>query len=147
MSRPGHFAQVKERDVVAQSRRGRTSKMTGNDVETRIVGTPFYDDSQEDTLWSMFFDFYNRKMLPIVVVAWAFFLVVAVVAVFAAMRFFASDQVKHLIAYATLFVICCLCFCLIKIFAWQMIHRNGLKRQIKRLELRVAELARALPQS
>ncbi|HUW83282.1 MAG TPA: DUF6768 family protein [Phycisphaerae bacterium] len=120
--------------------------MTDDDVETRIVGTPFYDDSQEDTLWSMFSDFYNRKMLPIVIVAWAFFLVVAVVAGFAAVRFFASDQVKDLIAYATLFVICCLCFCLIKIFAWQMIHRNGLKRQIKRLELRVADLAQALQQ-
>jgi hypothetical protein len=94
----------------------------------------------------MFSDFYNRKMLPIVIVAWAFFLVVAVVAVLAAMRFFASDQVKDLIAYATLFLICCMCFCLLKIFAWQMIHRNGLKRHIKSLEQRVAELARALPQ-
>jgi len=120
--------------------------MTGDDVETRIVGTPFYDDSQEDTLWSMFRDFYNRKMLPIALVAWAFFLVVAAVAVFAAVRFFASEQVRDLIAYATLFVICCLCFCLIKIFAWQMIHRNGLKRQIQRLELRVADLAQALQQ-
>ena len=121
--------------------------MTGDDVETRIVGTRYYDDSQEDTLWSMFCDFYNRKMLPIVIVAWAFFLLVAALAVLAAVRFFASDQVKDLIAYATLFVICCLCFCLINIFAWQMIHRNGLKRQINKLELRVAELARALPQS
>ena len=121
--------------------------MTGDDVETKIVGTPFYDDSQEDTLRSMFCDFYNRKMLPVVIALWAFFLVVAGVAVLAAVRFFASDQVKDLIAWATLFVICCLCFCLIKVFAWQMIHRNGLKRQINKLELRVAELARALPQS
>jgi len=29
---------------------------------------------------------------------------------------------------------------LIKIFAWQIIHRNGLRREIKRLEIRIAVL-------
>jgi hypothetical protein len=30
---------------------------------------------------------------------------------------------------------------IMKIFAWQMIHRNSIKREIKRLELRIAELS------
>jgi hypothetical protein len=29
---------------------------------------------------------------------------------------------------------------MIKVFAWQMIHRNNIKREIKRLELRIVEL-------
>ena len=29
---------------------------------------------------------------------------------------------------------------LIKVFAWQMIHRMSIKRDIKKLELRIAEL-------
>ena len=28
-----------------------------------------------------------------------------------------------------------------KIFAWEMIHRNSIRREIKRLELRIAELS------
>jgi hypothetical protein len=31
-----------------------------------------------------------------------------------------------------------------KIFAWQMLARNSIKREIKRLELRIAELARSV---
>ncbi len=29
---------------------------------------------------------------------------------------------------------------IVKIIAWQMAHRHGIKREIKRLELRIAEL-------
>ncbi|MBN2578593.1 MAG: hypothetical protein JXB10_06335 [Pirellulales bacterium] len=32
---------------------------------------------------------------------------------------------------------------IIKVFTWLMIHRNDIKREIKRLELRIAELAAA----
>ena len=28
-----------------------------------------------------------------------------------------------------------------KVFAWQMIHKNSVKREINRMELRIAELA------
>jgi len=31
-----------------------------------------------------------------------------------------------------------------KIFAWQMLHRNSIKREIKRLELRIAEMTKLL---
>lgn len=31
-----------------------------------------------------------------------------------------------------------------KIFAWEMVHRHSIKREIKRLALRVAELSETL---
>jgi len=95
------------------------------------------DALNEDTLWSMAGEFYNRKMLPIIVLTWGWFLVVLALAIFSAARFFKADDNKSQIMYAAVFVCCFQFFMLIKIFAWQMIHRVGIKRAIRRLEARL----------
>ena len=46
--------------------------------------------------------------------------------------------------YAVLFLVGVHGVDLMKIFAWQMAHRRNLKRDLKRLELRVVELSEAL---
>lgn len=33
---------------------------------------------------------------------------------------------------------------LMKVFAWELVHRNSLAREIKRLEIRIAGLAKSL---
>ncbi len=99
-----------------------------------------YNDSKEDTLCSMLKDFYNKKMLFWIIILWVYFLVFLALAVFSGIKFFKTDQTRYQIMYAAVFVCCIQFFVLIKIFAWQMIHRNNIKREIKRLEIRVAEL-------
>ena len=96
-------------------------------------------DPKEDTLCSMVGEFYNRKMLPIIALTWGWFLVILALAIFSAARFFEADDAKSQIMYAAVFVCCFQLFILIKIFAWQMIHRVSIKRAIRRLETRVAE--------
>jgi len=49
--------------------------------------------------------------------------------------------------HATIFLCCVIFVACTKIFAWQLIHRNGSRREIKRLKLRVAELAKSLGKS
>jgi hypothetical protein len=66
------------------------------------------------------------------------------VTIFSGIKFFAVEQTKSQIMYAAIFVCGCQFIALMKIFAWQLIHRNGLKREIKRLELRIAELSEAV---
>ena len=61
--------------------------------------------------------------------------------VFCAVKFFDTDLVRDQIMYATIFMVCIVFLSLIKIFAWQLMHRTGIKREIKRLELRIAELS------
>jgi hypothetical protein len=46
--------------------------------------------------------------------------------------------------YAALFIVGVHEFDVLRIFAWQMVHRHSMKRDIKRLELRVAELTETL---
>ena len=100
-----------------------------------------YDEAKEDTLRSMIGDFYNRKMLSSVVLVWAWGILAIVGAIYCGIKFFDTDIVGRQIMYATIFLTCVAWLSLIKIFAWQLIHRNSIKREIKRLELRIAELS------
>jgi len=99
-----------------------------------------YNNSKEGTMRSMIRDFYNRKMLSVIILLWVDFLIILALAVFCGIKFFKTDQTQYQIMYATIFLCCTQIFILIKIFAWQMIHRNSIKREIKHLELRIAEL-------
>ncbi len=105
-----------------------------------------YNDSKEDTLYSMLKDFYNKKMLFWIIILWVYFLVFLALAVFSGIKFFKTDQTRYQIMYAAIFVCCIQFFALIKIFAWQMVHRNGILREIKRLKLAIAELAQTVEQ-
>ena len=116
--------------------------MNEEQIKKIIDGT--YDEPREDTIGSMLKDFYNRRMLSIVVFVWVWGLIVVGVAIFSAVKFFEVDQTKSQIMYAAIFICGCQLIGLMKIFAWQMIHRNSIKREIKRLELRIAALSEAV---
>ena len=103
-----------------------------------------YDASREDSLMSMIKDFYNRRMLSTVVLVWVFGIVFMAGAIYSGIAFFKSEEAKSQIMYAAIFICCLHYVSMLKIFAWQIIHKNGLKREIKRLELRIAELAKSL---
>jgi len=111
-----------------------------NDEQIRKVIEDTYDASRDDTYRSMLRDFYSRKMLSTAVLVWGFGLVFCAGAVYSGVEFLRSDRGKWQVMYAALFI----CFVhgigLMKIFAWEMIHRHSIKREIKRLELRIAEL-------
>jgi hypothetical protein len=103
-----------------------------------------YDDSREDSIRSMVGDFYSRRMLSIAVLVWVWAIIFIAGALGSAVKFFAADRTKDQIMYAALFVCLVQFVGLMKVFAWQMLARNSVKREIKRVELRVAELAQAL---
>lgn len=103
-----------------------------------------YDDSRQEGLTSMIRDFYNRKMLSTVVFVWFFGIVFMAGAIYSGIIFFRTDEVKYQIEYAVIFMICLQWIGSLKIFAWQVIHRNSIKREIKRLELTIAELSQML---
>ena len=115
-----------------------------NDEQIRKIIDDTYDESREDTIGSMLRDFYNRRMLSVAIFIWAWALVITAVTIFSAVKFFNVDQTRDHIMYASIFICGCLFISIMKIFAWQMIHRNNIKREIKRLELRIAALGEAL---
>jgi hypothetical protein len=115
-----------------------------NDEQIQKILDDEYDASREDGLRSMLGDFYNRRMLSTVIFVWVFGVLFMAGAIYSAITFFKSDEAKPQIMYAAIFICCLQCVSMIKVFAWQIIHKNGLKREIKRLEVRIAELSQAV---
>jgi hypothetical protein len=99
-----------------------------------------YDDSREDGVLWMALDFYSKKMASLAIMVWAFAIAFFAGAVYCGFEFFSAEQTKYQILYAVIFGLFVEGVALMKIFAWQMLARNSVKREIKRLELRIAEL-------
>ncbi|MDD5063882.1 MAG: hypothetical protein PHQ35_03865 [Phycisphaerae bacterium] len=112
-----------------------------HDEQIKKMIDDIYDDSRENTLRSMIGDFYNRKMFSIVVLVWIWAIIFIGGAIYSGIQFFNTDLLREQIMYAVIFLCCFQGIAMIKIFAWQIIHKNSLKREVKRLELRIAELA------
>lgn len=115
-----------------------------NDEQMRKIIGDTYDETTEDTIWSMLKEFYNKKMISFVILLWIWAIVFIGGAIYCGIQFFRTEQTRYEIMHAALFVCFIYGIGLIKIFAWQLIHRNGLRREIKRLELRIAELAQTV---
>ena len=112
--------------------------MNEEEIKKIIDGT--YDDSKEDTYCSMLRDFFSKKMrwFTINFYVWSIFFMA--VAILGAIQFFWINQTKFQIMYAAIFICCSLSVGFCKAVAFVMISRHNIKREIKRLELRIAEL-------
>ena len=112
--------------------------------QIKPITTDSYDESREDTLRSIARDFYSRRLLPTAIVVWGFAILFLTGAVFSVIQFLKTKQTQWQIAYAALFICAAQGIVLMKIFAFGMVHRLSIKREIKKLELQVAELREAL---
>ena len=112
-----------------------------DEKEIRKIIEDTYDDSKEDTLLSMVGQLYSRKMFSSFIVHVAYSSIFIVLAVFCGFKFFDTQDIQYQIMYAAVFV-CCIQFVILrKNIYWQMLHKNSISREIKRLELRIAELS------
>lgn len=115
--------------------------MNQDELKKIIEGSDQYDQGRQDGLLGMIGDFYSRKMLPTVVLVWGMGITFMAGAIVSAVMFFATEQVQYQIMWAVIFLTCIQWVGSMKVFAWQMIHRNSIKREIKRLELRIVDMA------
>jgi len=112
--------------------------------QIRKIVEDSYDDSKEETLRAMARDFYSRRLLSTAILVWGWAIVFIALAAYSALQFFKADQTKEQIMFAALFILGAHGLGLMKIFAWEMIHRSGIRRDLKRMELRIAELSEML---
>ena len=118
--------------------------MNDEEIRKMIENTGTYDDSREDTLRSMISDFYSRRMLSTAILVWVNFLLFLALAIVSAVLFFRTDRTQYQIMYAALFVCFMQWSTLGKIFAWQVIHKNSIKREIVRMGIRLADISQKL---
>jgi uncharacterized membrane protein YoaK (UPF0700 family) len=98
------------------------------------------EEKQEFALSTMLKDFYNRKMLSVIILTWFWFLVALAVGIFCGVEYYHASEPKELIFYAVIFLICVQTVALLKLFGYGFIHRNAINRRLDRLEQRIAEL-------
>ena len=115
-----------------------------NDEQIKKIIEDGYDANREEGILSMARDFYSRRMRSTAIMVWFWAIAFFALAAYGTIQFFRTDQTQTQILGAALFIVGCLGIGMMKIFAWEMVHRHSIKRDIKRLELRVAELSELL---
>ncbi len=115
-----------------------------NDELIKKIIEDTYDDTKEDTLRSWIRDFYSKKMLWVAVNVYAGYLIFLALAIFSGIKFFRTDQTRYQIMHAAIVVCCSHWMGFVSVFAWVMVQRPSISREIKRLELRIAELTQTV---
>ena len=107
----------------------------------KIIDSPEeYNNSKEESYISYARDFFKNSQRWAIILVFVHFFFFLALAVISGILFLLTDTTKYQIMYAALFVCCLLIGYLIKVFAWVWGSRNIISREIKRLELRIAEL-------
>ena len=114
--------------------------MDKEQIKKIMDSPPEYDDSKEDTMRSWFKDAYSKKMRWVINCVYAQYIILTILIVFCVIKFFSIDQTRYQIMHAAIVVCCSHWLGFISVFAWVMLQRPRNKREINRLQLRIAEL-------
>ena len=115
--------------------------MDKEQIKKIIDSPPEYD---EDSYCAMARDFFSKKMRWFMINFYAWSISFMAVCIASAILFFKTDDTKFQIMYAAIFICCSLSVGFCKAIASVMVARHNIKREIKRLELRIAELAETI---
>ncbi len=118
--------------------------MDKEQIKKIVNNPPKYDDSREDTMWSYLKDFYSKKMRWVTIGVYVQYTILLAIIIFSAIKFFKTDQTGNQIMYAVIFICCSHWMGFVSVFAWVMVQRPRVNREINRLELRIAELIEAI---
>jgi len=72
--------------------------------------------------------------------AWLKLLAFLILAIVAAVQFFRADTTRAMIGWASGFIVCTTAMGMMATFFWMQLNRNAITREIKRLELAMAQL-------
>jgi hypothetical protein len=122
----------------------RNKKMNDEQIKKIIDSPEEYNDTKEETYISYARDFFKNSQQWAIILVFVHFFFFLALAILSGILFLISETTKYQIMYAALFVVLFLIAYLIKIFAWVWGSRNIISREIKRLELRIAELSNAV---
>jgi len=80
----------------------------------------------------------GKKMRWVMINTYVWFFIFLVPLIYSAIEFFRTEEIQYQIMYAPIFICCWLSIGILKVFAWVMIQRVGIRREIKRLEIHLA---------
>lgn len=102
----------------------------------------FLDD--KPTLFDQVFETFRSSSRLLVVVSVAFTLVFFIASIVCIVQFFQADSTKVQLAWAIGFMWSSLAVAMLKMWYWMEMQRHQITREIKRVELEIATLARRM---
>ena len=99
---------------------------------------------QEPPVYEMVLETFRGRLRWVNVLAFSGTIVILGVLVVAAFQFFQAESVRAMIAWATGFLWGVMWIVMLKIWFYVEVNKNSITREIKRLELQLANLSRQL---
>ena len=113
-----------------------------DEIVRKILAEMEHDSSREDSLRRMIAGAFEVRTRVFTLISAVIKVAALATAVWMAVLFFHTDEIRRLILYATVFNTCMVILATMRLFLWQLLLRQGVMREIKRLELRLFEYAR-----
>lgn len=104
----------------------------------------FYNELDEQNLFQMMGGLFQGKLKWIIIYMNIIMVVIFGLFVYCAIQFFNTDVTNELIKWAVFGSFCMIALGMLKLFLWMQIDKNGILRELKRLELQVSSLATKL---
>jgi Na+/H+-dicarboxylate symporter len=114
-----------------------------DDIAKKILHDLEYDSEREDSLRRMFTSAFEARTRVFTFIVGFFIVVFTAIAVWVAILFFRTDDVRYMILYSTVFTTCIVTIAAVRLFLWQLLLRQRILREIKRLELRIITMTEA----
>ena len=101
----------------------------------------FYDELDELNVFSKIGGVFKGKNGWLLVIMNIITLAFLVVFIYCVVEFFKTDVTSELILWASGGLFSALFISMIKVYVWQLMHKNDILRELKRVELQIAALA------
>jgi hypothetical protein len=121
------------------------SAIDQGDPQTNGTNETIESLSGELSMREMLVTTFHGKMKIWSYVVYGYIFLFTGLAVASGVCFFQTTLVQWQIFWSALFVLAIMIVSIVKIWYWMLINRNAVTREIKRLELRIAELTERLP--
>jgi hypothetical protein len=113
-----------------------------DEIVRKILAEMEHDSAREDSLRRLIAGAFDARNRVVTLISAAIKTAALATAVWMGVLFFRTDEIRSLILYATVFNTCMLILATMRLFLWQLLLRQGVMREIKRLELRLFEFAK-----
>ncbi|NQY29073.1 MAG: hypothetical protein HRT69_06335 [Flavobacteriaceae bacterium] len=101
----------------------------------------FYTDLDEQNLFQMLGGLFEGKMKWIILIMNIVIMSVFGFFIYCGIQFFNTDVTNELIKWGVAGTFCMLIISMLKLFLWNQMDKNSLKRELKRIELQISFLA------
>lgn len=107
----------------------------------QIIESPLeFDDSKDDSYGTMIREAFSKQMRWLMIMLYGYFFIFLVPLIFSGIKFYYAYQPKSMIFYATIFILSWVSIGILKLYALIILQKHSLRREVKKLELSVAQL-------